>query len=205
MWFLFSRLQPYHSDFYSLRFRYLPTCSAPTTLYLSNGVLQPNVVPSAPPWYSCHAPTNPVVLAQRSIVCIDRRRIKCCSVRRSFSISEQQTYEPCLQSNILSYCRTITVDCSSICPTIGMFERCTCDETQTGPSQWHSNSSYIPCVAPSQSSAVLFLSSLLQFLSYWPSNPSSVPTTVLPSEPSGVPSAPPSVISSKSPSLTPSR
>lgn len=71
---LLSRLQPHHSEFYSLRCRYPPTCSAPTTLsYLSNGVLQPNVVPSAPPWYSCHAPTNPVVLAQRFIVCIDRR------------------------------------------------------------------------------------------------------------------------------------
>jgi hypothetical protein len=74
VWLLLSRLQPHHSEFYSLRCRYPPTCSAPTTLsYLSNGVLQPNVVPSAPPWYSCHAPTNPVVLAQRFIVCIDRR------------------------------------------------------------------------------------------------------------------------------------
>ena len=35
------------------------------------------------------------------------------------------------QSNILSYCRTITVECSSICPTIDMFEHCTCDETHT--------------------------------------------------------------------------
>ena len=32
------------------------------------------------------------------------------------------------QSNILSYCRTITVECSSM---IGMFERFTCDETHT--------------------------------------------------------------------------
>ena len=52
-------------------------------------------------------------------------------------------------SNILSYCRTITVECSSICPIIGMFEHSTCDETQTDFELAHRSGTAIHRLCPS--------------------------------------------------------